>query len=365
MAATGVVVDEEPVPSPRIAIDEGGRRLVTGRRRSVAVFDILDGSSTTMSGRHSSAVIDSSFSSDGKLDRLGATTARPSCGTPQAASPAHPRGHTAKISRRLSPDGRTLYTAGLDGATIAWDLAGSRLLGRSFPLRPVAPRGACLEFQDEGPAIAATSPDGRPAVLEGGTAVAVHDLETANVSCDARSRGAGGALAWSPTARRSRPRAHRTNRVERDEWSARSYMGAPVEIPADVALPGTPNGAEAVAQPRRAALRRRSAMGTSACGTRSPARRSASRWEPRRKISKVLPRTSPSLPTLSCSPRPLSILTGGGAAVAWRVSDGKELFTLNIDDGYGRGSAVAFTPDGKLLAMVEGPGRSSSGTRVR
>ena len=151
-------------------------------------------------------------------------------------------------------------------------------------------------------------------------------------------------------------------------------MGAPAEIPADVARPARRTARRRSPSAPTGGLRRRSAMGTSACGTRSPARRSASRWEPRRKISKVLPRTSPSLPTPPCSPRPLSILTGARRAVAWRVSDGKELFTLNIDDGYGRGSAVAFTPDGKLLATGGGTGEiklwdastvSSQGRRSR
>ena len=211
MAATGVVVDEEPVPSPRIAIDEGGRRLVTGRGDgSVAVFDILDGSSTTMSGRHSSAVIDSSFSSDGKLIASGSDDGQAIVWDAESGQSVHIlEGHTAKIfAPGFSPDGRTLYTAGLDGATIAWDLAGSRLLGRSFPLRPVAPQGSVPEFfQDEGPAIAATSPDGRRlAVLEGGTALAVHDLETGKRPLRRPITGRRWSrLRGARTARRSRP----------------------------------------------------------------------------------------------------------------------------------------------------------------
>ena len=51
----------------------------------------------------------------------------------------------------------------------------------------------------------------------------------------------------------------------------------------------------------------------------------------------------------------------GGAAVAWRVSDGKELFTLNIDDGYGRGGRWRSLPTARFWRRVEGPGRSSSG----
>jgi WD40 repeat protein len=47
----------------------------------------------------------------------------------------------------------------------------------------------------------------------------------------------------------------------------------------------------------------------------------------------------------------------GGVAVVWSVPDGKELYRLEtIDDDYGRGSAVAFSPDGRLLATGGGSG---------
>ena len=48
-------------------------------------------------------------------------------------------GHAARIAGfALSPDGRTAYTAGLDGTVIVWDLAGARRFGRVFSPDPPA-----------------------------------------------------------------------------------------------------------------------------------------------------------------------------------------------------------------------------------
>ncbi len=43
------------------------------------------------------------------------------------------RGHSASVGQPVfSPDGTTLYTASDDGTAIAWDIDGSRRLGRPF-----------------------------------------------------------------------------------------------------------------------------------------------------------------------------------------------------------------------------------------
>ena len=136
----GVVVDEEPVPSPRIAIDEGGRRLVTGRGDgSVAVFDILDGSSTTMSGRHSSAVIDSSFSSDGKLIASGSDDGQAIVWDAEPASRYTSSRGTRPRSSRRAQSGRT--NAVHRRARRCDDRLGSRRLATSRAVVPTPSRG--------------------------------------------------------------------------------------------------------------------------------------------------------------------------------------------------------------------------------
>ena len=58
----------------------------------------------------------------------------------RAASGETLEGHTAQVTGlAISRDGRTLYTAALDGKVIVWDLAGARRLGRPFAIGPDNP----------------------------------------------------------------------------------------------------------------------------------------------------------------------------------------------------------------------------------
>ena len=168
------------------------------------------------------------------------------------------------------------------------------------------------------------------------------------------------ALAWSPDGKEIAAGEH----TGLTAWSAtngakvRSYEGAPAEIPADVAPPGTPNGAEAVAFSPDGRLLA-AAFGDGHIRLWD-AKSGEAVGEPLGAAAKDLEGVAQDVtfsPDASMLAAAFVNPDGkGGAAVAWRVSDGKELFTLNIDDGYGRGSAVAFTPDGKLLATGGGTG---------
>ena len=68
------------------------------------------------------------------------------------------RGHSASVQQPVfSPDGKTLYTAGeaFDGTAIAWDVGGDRRLGRAVPdgIRP--------RTSESFPPPSGVSPDGR------------------------------------------------------------------------------------------------------------------------------------------------------------------------------------------------------------
>ena len=64
----------------------------------------------------------------------------------------------------VSPDSKTAYTASVDGAVIAWDLAGTRRLGRPFHATPVTPGGPVSALTPDAgnvpPSMIATTRDG-------------------------------------------------------------------------------------------------------------------------------------------------------------------------------------------------------------
>ena len=69
---------------------------------------------------------------DGRVH--GPRRGRHASGTSRSATPRETlRGHSAAVGQPVfSPDGATLYTASDDGTAIAWDIDGSRRLGRPF-----------------------------------------------------------------------------------------------------------------------------------------------------------------------------------------------------------------------------------------
>ena len=57
----------------------------------------------------------------------------------------------------ISPDGRTLYSGGIDGKVVIWDLAGDRRIGRVFRAGPDEPSPPAFDILVS----RAMSPDGR------------------------------------------------------------------------------------------------------------------------------------------------------------------------------------------------------------
>jgi DNA-binding SARP family transcriptional activator/WD40 repeat protein len=115
------------------AVSPDGRQAALGRPDgSVRLLDLRTGAVRTAPGRHDAAVWSAAFTGralvtggdDGTVIVHGLGRE----GTAETFT-----GHAGRVaSLAPSPDGRTLYSAGLDGAVIAWDLSGSRRLGRLF-----------------------------------------------------------------------------------------------------------------------------------------------------------------------------------------------------------------------------------------
>ena len=53
--------------------------------------------------------------------------------------------------------------------------------------------------------------------------------------------------------------------------------------------------------------------------------------------------------------RSLAVAEGSDTAV-WRLADRRKLYSVNVDDGFGHSKALAFSPDGRLLATGGGNG---------
>ena len=364
----GVVVDEEPVPSPRIAIDAGGsaarhREGATARSRSSTSW-------TARRGRCPAGIpsdghrqlVQQRWQADrlGERRRPGHRVGRRKRSSRYTSSrrtrPRSSRRASVRTDERCTPRGSTVRR--LPGISRARDSSG----GRSHSV-PWHPREACRSSSrtraPRSPRRALTA--GASPCSKAGPRSPSTIWRRANVSLRRPITGRRWSrLRGARTARRSRPVSTR----ELTAWSAtngakvRSYEGAPAEIPADIAPPGTPNGAEAIAFSPDGRLLA-AAFGDGPIRLWD-AKSGEAVGEPLGAAAKDLGGVAQDVTFSPDSSMLVAAFVNpdgqGGAAVAWRVSDGKELFTLNIDDGYGRGSAVAFSPDGELLATGGGTG---------
>ena len=362
-----VATIDDPHGGFPFAVDRAGRRFVDGHQDgSVTVWDLRRGTSRDLNGRHNAAVQGIGFSPDGKTIVSTGDDAQVLVWDAESGDLRQTlTGHTGRtFGPAFSTDGRTLYTVGLDGAAITWDLEGSRLLGR--PFRAGEGNEAPENKGDPAPTFA-VSPDGRRlAVTQVSGRVAVLELakgrqlfQTPNVGARVLD------VAWSPDGTELATAAER-GRVA--TWSAangdpirRSFPGIPPKLPAAAVEPrlaAPTNDVFAIAY---------SPDGSTLAASAADGR--ILRWDARsgKQFGNPLSAGRPAVGNvaldLAFSPDGERLAAAfaklgddGGTAVVWRLSDGKELYRANIDGGYGRGSAVAFSPDGRLLATGGGSG---------
>ncbi|MBD0329418.1 MAG: AAA family ATPase [Thermoleophilia bacterium] len=348
------------------AVDRAGRRFAVGYDDgSVHVWDLRTGTSRQLNGRHTAAVQGVGFSPDGAtLVSTGDDTEVLVWDVETGELRQTLSGHAGRVlGPGFSRDGETVYTAGLDGAAITWDLRGSRRLGRPFR----AGRGVLgtLDEGDRGPSFALSRDGRRLAAAQGNGRVAVVELASGRRLFETSS--IGGALldvTWSPDGREL---AGAGTRGRVATWDAddgrlrRSFRGIPATLPPQAREPRLANPMNDV----QAVIY--SPDGRVLAASSSDGR--VFRWDTRtgRTLGRPFGAEEPAVGNaaldLAFSPdgerlaAAFAFLPGaGGTGVVWRLADGKELYRTDIDGWYGRGSAVAFSPDGRLLATGGGTG---------
>ncbi len=159
-AGTLRVVRRYPVGSegPSAAISADGDTLALGDESgTVRLLDLASGRVRATKGRHDSSVLSASFSPDGRTLATGDEDGTVKVWDVKQGSPIETlEGHGAAVwGGVFSADGRTVYTASHDGSVIIWDVGGQRRLGRQF-------RTGVEEIsEDKFPPAFAVSPDGR------------------------------------------------------------------------------------------------------------------------------------------------------------------------------------------------------------
>jgi DNA-binding SARP family transcriptional activator/WD40 repeat protein len=333
------------------AIDRRGRLAAFGEADgSVTVVDLVAGSSRKLGGRHAGNVIGVGFSPDGQTivstgddDKVLVWDAATGSLRETLA------GHGGRVfGPAFSSDAKTLYTVGLEGEAIAWDLGGARRFGPRFRAGSgnVDPK---LDIDGE-VARFALSPDGRRiATAESNGQVAVVDLRT------------GRKLFETPPVR--------GERVLDVAWSPDGRTFATAGSLGDIQSWHAADGSRAIGfhdllgQPAHAiafnadgtllAAAADGGGGISGGGT-------VYLWNARtgKPVGSPLHTDTPAydLAFSSDGKRLAAALLGTGVAYVWRLSTGELAFPVIIDDEFNRGDAVAFSPDGKLLATGGGSG---------
>ena len=132
----------------------------------------------------------------------------------------------------ISRDGRTLYTGGLDGKVLIWDLAGDRRLGRAVrrsarttPTRAFDVSSATRE-PGRPPARRRASTTAQSALIDAAHAAAARAVPRGPARAGARPRRSCRAAGCSPSAATRLPRAGRPAHGRRSSSALRGHRGA-------------------------------------------------------------------------------------------------------------------------------------------
>ena len=315
------------------ALDRSGRLLATARNGRVVVTDLRTGTSRVLGGRNVNGL---NFSRDGRsLVSVGdeAIVWDVARGVRRETL----RGESAVFSS----DGETVYTSSSDGTVAAFDVGGSRRIGRSFR----AGSGNAIDDPDQVPLGAAVSPDGRL------LAATEHDGRTSIVALASGRRvahtapAAGGrvsGVAWAPDGK-SFATADSRRHVETWERSGsllRSYASSIPQQTVGAAVAFSPDGKLLAA---------------------SGSDYQIHVWSVRTGKEVTTASTTTTALGLAFSPDGKTLVAsstddGGSYVYGWGLPDGQPIYVVNVGSVADAPQVVAFTPDGKLIATGGPPG---------
>ena len=194
------------VPTPRAAVgvvaafSPNGRFFAWGLHDGTVHFlDLQTGTIVNSLGAHAAGVVELAFSPDSRVAESGGDDGlsilwNPETGQPVARLSGH--GSARVLGADFSADGKTLYTASLDGTVFEWDLTEQHRFGKSFR-REYAPVLGPDEI-GHGSTPLAMAPDGsRFATRLGSSSVGIYSTTSTKLVAKLQISAAVGGVAWS------------------------------------------------------------------------------------------------------------------------------------------------------------------------
>lgn len=329
---------------------------------SVRIVDLGTGHQRVMNGRHNAAIQGLAFSPDDTtLVSAGDDEQILVWDVPTGALRETLTGHNGRIlTPAFSADGRTLSTVSLDGTLMMWDLSGARRLGGSFRASDGLEGGTqtYLAVAPDGEDLAIPSAGGDVVIRDTGSLDKVRTIRTGT--------GYLLAAAFSPDAELLATETHLfpTEPGGSDRYRVALWDAGSGEALADLTGPALevrlgpedafPNDVEALAfSPDGTLLAGGDDTGHvylwDVASHRPVGEPIEVPLDPQVEFNGVLG------VAFSHDGSMLAVAHGQNASV-WRLPGRELLFTVNVDDGYGRSKAVAFSADDRILATGGGTG---------